>query len=176
MMCQGANQTGHKRSRAGRPLHTCILLCNVRHNLTRRPLHTCVERVVTCTMQTCMEYSSRVAHICTKLKCTEAHDGLECKLCITVQGFEGIALQGRNCIAKSIYRTVHCSALQCRGLHSMRIPVRGDGTVEAARGSQGHRFMSNDDEHCADHLHYQDDHYLHVDDHLHDQIWPSCSL
>ena len=52
----------------------------------------------------------------------------------------------------------------------MRIPVRGDGTVEAARGSQGHRFMSNDDEHCADHLHYQDDHYLHVDDHLHDQI------
>ena len=122
MVCQGANQTGHKRSRAGRPLHTCILLCNVRHNLTRRPLHTCVKRVVTCTMQTCMEYSSRVAHIYTKLKymfwsalhvCTEAHDGLECKLCITVQGFEGIALQGRNCIAKSTMQ----SALQCIALH-----------------------------------------------------------
>ena len=55
----------------------------------------------------------------------------------------------------------------------MRIPVRGDGTVEAARGSQGHRLMSNDDEHHRDHLHDQVDHYLHVDDHLHDQIWPS---
>ena len=24
----GANQTGRKRSRAGRPLHTCVVLCN----------------------------------------------------------------------------------------------------------------------------------------------------
>ena len=38
----------------------------------------------------------------------------------------------------------------------MRIPVWGDGTVEAARGSQGHGFVSNDDEHTTgDHA---DDH------------------
>ena len=54
----------------------------------------------------------------------------------------------------------------------MRIPVRGDGTVEAARGSQGHRFMSNDDEHPDDHFedHVGDQLHDHVDDQLHDQV------
>ena len=45
-------------------------------------------------------------------------------------------------------------------MHSMRIPVWGDGTVEAARGSQGHGFVSNDDEHTTDD---------HADDHQHDR-------
>ena len=62
--------------------------------------------------------------------------------CIAVDMFGCIAVSGGHC---SEYSAVHCSGKV--ELHSMRIPVRGDGTVEAARGSQGHRFMSNDDEH-----------------------------
>ena len=112
-----------------------------------------------------------------------------CALCILLQ-CSALHCCALHCYALhwcALHWCLHCT-VQCSAevrLHSMRIPVRGDGTVEAARGSQGHRFMSNDDEHPAHHLqdHVGDQLHDHVDDQLHDQvgdqlhgqIWPPWS-
>ena len=94
----GANQTGRKRSRAGRPLHTCVALCNTISYKTVLDLHTCV--VLCNTVQ--FTYSK----LSFEYPCIHALNCSALYHCRYIHAMHYIVLQGDPCI-----RALHCSTL-----------------------------------------------------------------